>query len=269
MHSCDRYEFLYKGFEYFFFRHWDFKIPCQYYFATEEKSIDIKGFQNIRSGKGEWADRLAFLLREKITEKYVLYFQEDMWLNKKINAGFFVRLFELAEKNNWQLVKLHSSDVYTTIATDTYIEGFNISKIDNKKSDYLMSHQVSLWNREFLLAQLNKNEHPWRNERRGTKRLKRLNPDIIQIDYFAENGNAEINKNDHPVLRSEYRTISTNGILNDNISSYLDDLKQSSAYPEYAAKLEYNFNNKLTHDGKPKPKKTDIFKRAKNWIKDL
>ena len=268
VHSCDRYEFLYKGFAYFFSRYWNFHIDCNYYFATEEKEVTVNGFENIRSGKGEWADRLSYLLREKITEKYVLYFQEDMWINKKINASFFNSLFELAEKNDWQLVKLHSSEVYKTIATELFIEGFNVAKLDNEKSDFLMSHQVSLWNKEFLLKQLHKGEHPWRNERKGTKRLKKSNPEIFQVDYFSENGNEEINRNINPVLRSEYQTISINGILNYNVEPYIKELREGKAgYDEYAAKLGYNYIHKLTHDGKPKPRKVDVFKRIKNWIK--
>lgn len=267
VHSCDRYELLYKGFEFFFSKYWDPEINCNLYFATEEKEVLINGFENIQSGKGEWADRLAILLKEKISEKYILYIQEDMWLNKKINAGFFNQLFELAEKNNWQQVKLHSSGVYKTIETSSFIEGFNIAKIDNAKSDFLMSHQITLWNKDFLAKQLHKKEHPWRNERKATKRLKKINPEIYQIDYFAENGYKEINVNNNPVLRSEYQTISVNGVLNYNVEPYIKELiTEGVNYTEYALKLEYNYRNHLTHDGNPKPSKVDIFKRTKNWL---
>ena len=266
IHSCDRYELLYKGFEYFFLKYWNFNIDCTCYFATEEKEVTIRGFKNIRSGKGEWADRLSFLLKEKVKEEYVIYLQEDMWLNKKINAGFFNELFTLAKENNWDQIKLHSSTVYKTHPTDLYIHGFNISKIDNKNSDFLMSHQVTLWKKEFLLAQLHKREHPWRNERKGTTRLKKINPEIYQIDYFAENGNREINKNYNPVLRSEYYTISINGILSDNVQPFIRKMMLDKKLSDYAAQLQYNYKHKLTHDGNPKPRKIDIFKRTKKWI---
>lgn len=267
VHSCDRYEFLYKGFEFFFSKYWDFDIDCNCYFGTEEKNVALNGFENIRSGKGEWADRLAFLLKEKISEKYVLYFQEDMWLSKKVNASFFTKLFELTQINNWQQVKLHSSGVYKTVATNFFIEGFNIAKLDNSNSDFLMSHQVTLWNKDFLLRQLYKKEHPWRNERKGTKRLKKLNPEIFQIDYLAENGNEEINENNKPILRSEYQTISVNGVLNSNVEYYIKELmKGDTENQQYALRLENNYKNKLTHDGNPKPRKADIFKRIKNWL---
>lgn len=266
VHTCDRYELLYKGFSHFFSKYWDFNAECNCYFATEEKKVTIDGFENIQSGKGEWADRLRFLLQEKIREKYVIYFQEDMWLTGKTDAGFFNQLFELAEKNNWQQVKLHSAGIYKTHPTDIYINGFNVAKVDNERSDFLMSHQVTLWNREFLIRQLHKGEHPWRNERKGTKRLKRLSPEIFHIDYFEENGNKEINRNEQSAARSGYYTVSINGSFNDNIQQYLPDLLNSDE--QYARKLEYNYTHQLVHDGRQRPRKTDMFKRIKNWIQD-
>ena len=267
VHSCDRYEFLFKGFEYFFNDHWDFNIDCNHYFATEEKEVSIKGFKNIRSGKGEWADRLRYLLDNEIPEDYILYFQEDMWLNKKVNANFFNQLFESAVNNKWKHVKLHSSSVYTTEQGNQFIDGFNIATVDNPNSDFLMSHQVTLWEKQYLIDQLHKGEHPWRNERKGTKRLRKLNPEIFHIDYFAENGNQEINKNNNPLFRSAYNTISLNGVLTPDVEYYIQKLEAgNSEQKEYASKLRYNYQNHLTHDGKEKPRKVDFFKRMKNML---
>lgn len=267
VHSCDRYEFLYEGFAYFFNKYWDFEINCELYFATEELQATIKNFTNIQSGKGAWADRLLFLLKNKIKEDYVLYFQEDMWLNKEVDKKFFNPLFELAIANKWQQVKLHSSDVYDTHKTDYFIEGFNISVLDNAASDYLMSHQVTLWNKDFLINQLYKNEHPWRNERKGTKRLKKLNPVIYHADYFAENGQPAINENESDIVRSAYHTVSVNGMLGQNILPYITALKQQHQQ-KYATALQHHFENKLTHDGKPKPHKEDVFKKIKRLLQN-
>ncbi|MFC3560687.1 hypothetical protein [Pedobacter jamesrossensis] len=266
VHACDRYEFLYRGFDSFFSKNWDFTVPCNYYFATEVKDAELNGFTNIKSGKGEWADRLATLLRG-IDEDYVLYFQEDMWLSKPVNPTFLSQLFDFAKQNNCQQIKLHSSDVYKTKQTDTFIEGFNIAEIDNKASQFLMSHQVTLWKKDFLLAQLYKKEHPWRNERKGTKRLKKLNPLIQHVDYFSENGSAELNSNKKPNKRSEYFAVSFNSTLNYNSVRFIEELKSGNkAEKNYAKELQNHYDNDLTHDGKPKPKKVDLFKKFKTWF---
>ena len=46
-------------------------------------------------------------LTEEIKEDYVLLFQEDMWLNKKVNPRFFEQLFDLAQLNKWKIIKKH------------------------------------------------------------------------------------------------------------------------------------------------------------------
>lgn len=267
VHACDRYSFLYEGFSYFFERFWDFNIPCTYYFATEEIDADINGFTNIKSGKGEWSDRLVKLLKQ-IPEKHIIYFQEDMWLDKAVDASFFESLFQYIVKNNWQQVKLTSSDVYVTQPTAHVINGFTIAQLDNQASGYLMSHQVTIWDKDFLLAQLPKGEHPWRNERKGTKRLKKLNPEIFQVDYFSENGHPSINRNADNATPSRYFTVSQNSALNYRVLPFIDLLKNGSGQEQsYAQQLQQHYDQQLTHDGKPKPRKDDIFKKIKNWIK--
>jgi len=269
VHTCDRYSFLYPGFSYFFNQNWDFNTHCQYYFATEEVSVDLPHFVNIKSGRGEWADRLRHLLQNVITEQYVIYLQEDMWLNKPISAAFFNKLFQMVNQQQWKQVKLTSADIYKTHATPYYIEGFNVSLLDNAQSGYLMSHQATLWDREFLIAQLHKGEHPWRNERKGTKRLKKLNPEIYQVDYFAENGQSPINTNQQHISQSEYHTVSANSMLQANTLPYIETLQQFGNPEEqtYAAALLNHYQNQLTHDGKPKPRKEDIFKKIKKLFK--
>jgi hypothetical protein len=266
VHSCDRYALLFKGFDYFFSKNWDFSIPSKCYFGTEEIEVDFENFKNIKSGRGEWTNRLVRLL-DQIDEEYVLYFQEDMWLNKPVNKAFFVELFDLTIKNGWHQVKLNSANVSVTEETPFFIEGFNISKLDNKKSGYLMSHQVTLWKKDFLKAQLKPNEHPWRNEREGTKRLKKLNPEIYHADYFSENGMPAHNNNQNPIGRSEYRSISENAALKDNVLPFLEALELAKGYEEYAQKLRYNFDNTITHDGKAKPLKRNLLERLKTWFK--
>ena len=270
IHSCDRYEFLYKGFYYFFSANWDYSIPCKYYFSTETIDVSIPGFRNIQSGKDEWTDRFSFLLREKIKEDYILFFQEDMWLTKKVNGTFFKELFKMVSEKKWKLVKLHSSNVYNTIPTGDYIEGFSVTKVDISNSKFLLSHQVTLWKKDFLLTQLLKNEDPWENERKGTERLRSLKPDIIHIDYFAENGNAEINKNNNPIGRSEYQTISYNSTLHHNVRPFITMLmKGNEDQKKYAKQLKHHYLFNLTHDGKPRPIKETMRMNFKIWLKGL
>jgi hypothetical protein len=267
VHACDRYQFLYKGFEYFFSKYWDFDIECNYYFATENLTVDIYGFQNIKSGKGAWSDRLALLLTKKVTEDYILYFQEDMWLDKKVDRDFFEELFDRAACNNLKQIKLHSSNIYKTERTGDFIKNFNVAKIVKKESGYLMSHQITLWDKAFLIKQLGRKEHPWRNERRATKKMRYDDTSIFHIDYFAENGCSEINENRPLSKRSRYYTVSINATLNAHIERFACDLMQDNAENKiYAERLLFHYANQLTHDGQAKPRKVDLFKKVKMWL---
>jgi hypothetical protein len=267
VHACDRYELLYKGFEHFFHQHWDFSIATSNYFATEEKTANVKGFTNIKSGKGAWADRLKILLEEKVEEEYILYLQEDMWFTKSVDGAFINEVIEYALTNEIDCLKLHSSEVYQTNPTGVEFQGLSLGELDNEKSGFLMSHQITIWKKSFLIQQLHKNEHPWRNERKATKRLKKLNPAIYQIDYFAENEKGEVNHNKRSEIRSAYYTVSVNGMLGVNYNQFLSNTYSDPATAEYFSKLNHNFANQITHDGLAKPKKQDIFNKMKKLVK--
>lgn len=128
-----------------------------------------------------------------------------------------------------------------------------------------MSHQITLWNNSYLLSQLPDNEHPWRNERRGSKRLLKSDVPIYQIDLFAENGKGSINDNIDDSLRSAYTTVSVNACLQPTARTFLEEMKMQE--PDYVGKLEFNISNQPVHDGQSKPRKTDIIKRIKNLLK--
>ena len=265
IHSCDRYALLYKGFHYFFLQHWNFNVPIdQYYFLTEEKAVHLPNFQSILSGKGEWSDRLRSVL-EELEEDYVLYFQEDMWLNQTIDPYFFWALKEFIETEKPKLIKLHSSNSYQVKPMNKYVNGFALAELNLKNSGFLMSHQVSLWERKFLIQQLPKNEHPWRNERKGTKRLRKQNIPIFQLDYFSENNKPPLNKNHINVRPSAYSTVSVNAVFNEFVLPYIKALKNSKEKEliAYANQIDHHYNNQITHDGKAKPRKEDMFKKIK------
>lgn len=269
VHACDRYELLFKGFEHFFAKNWDFNVPCSYYFRTENVHFSSTLFKNIRTGSGEWSDRLKLLL-DDIEADYILLFQEDMWLCKPVGKRVLKALLKYASENEIGLLKLHSSDCYNTVPTPVFIEGLNISMVDKLKSNFLMSHQVSIWNKQLLKSLLPNGEHPWRNERKGSLRLKKNNDVIYQIDLFSLNGKLPNNKNNSNQTASGYFTISVNAKLNEFAPRFFDELRNetNATLKDYGERLAYHHHLQMTHDGKPEPRKIDFFKRAKNLFKN-
>jgi len=271
VHACDRYQLLYQGFEYFFKRNWPYQeVDIKYYFLTEEADYESDLFTNIKTGKGEWSDRLLKGL-DQIPENYIIYFQEDMWLSRPVVAETVIKVNKFALDNKVGLFKLSSNNVYHTTSTGNYIDGLSVSTLNNKESKYLMSHQVSVWKKSFLADQLQYKEHPWRNEREGTKRLRALNPKIYHIDLLSENGQSAINHNGKYLKPGRYYTVSQNAQLNRSSLPFIEGLKQSGdeVIRQYGLKLEYNYTHGITHDGQSKPRKDDVFKKIKNAFKGI
>lgn len=261
--ACDRYKLLYQGFDYFFNKNWDKSFALKTYFSTEETDTNLDNFTQLKSRTGEWTNRLKCILNQ-IPEDYIVFFQEDMWLEKPMQPGVLKKIILHAIENDLKLVKLHSSEVYKTKPTNINFEGFLLAEVLKEDSDFLMSHQVSLWNKQFLIEQLLDNEHPWRNERKGSKRLKKTKETIYQVDLLSENGKNPINQNRNNVTYGGYKTISANACLQQNASPFIKIIKDE--HPDYAEQLLFNLTHEITHDGLPKPRKIDLVKKIKTWL---
>ena len=261
--ACDRYKLLFKGFEHFFQKHWPETDEINLYFLTEVEDLSSARFANIKTGKAEWSDRLRTGLQQ-LSETWVIYAQEDMWFSKPVDAKLLRDILEFIVAENPLLLKLHSAEVYQTSPTGKIVGGLQVAKVDNAMSKYLMSHQVSAWNREFLISQLPRNEHPWRNERKATGRLKKLGPPILQMDFFAANGKPPNNHNVSEEFRSEYQAVSVNGMLSENALPFIEEVinSEDTELSAYGSRLKHHFVNRMTHDGLPKPKKTNLFRRC-------
>ena len=84
----DRYSFLWPGWHHYFRRHWDFGIEAPVYFANEDADVRFPGIRQIKTGPGEWSDRLMCAL-SSIEESNVFYLQEDFWLVRPLPKKFF------------------------------------------------------------------------------------------------------------------------------------------------------------------------------------
>jgi hypothetical protein len=268
VHACDRYQLLFEGFYHFFKENGGLDLPIKKYFLTEKLDVHFEGFENIKTGNGEWTDRLVSGLNQ-IESDYILYFQEDMWIDKPLSNTFFESVGSFMVSKNAKLVKLHSSEVYNTEGVGLFMDGLQMSVVDKLKSTYLMSHQVSIWEKKFLIQQLPKNEHPWRNERKGSKRLRSSTETIYQVDYFAENDSPTINDNKSEAARSNYWGISYNGRLYKNCVPLIEHLIKNENTKTYGEKLLYHYNNQLTHDGKVAPRQIGIFKKLKTYFQSF
>lgn len=163
VHTCDKYEFLWEGWNHYFKKYWKSDIPV--YFMNEEKDVDFA--PQIKTGKGEWSDRLIKGLKS-VPDEHIIYMQEDFWLQDTIDIETIIELFLQKDMN---CLRIHESLLNTRYYSVEPTDVDNLYKFTND-SNYLVSHQFSIWNKEFFLSCLKPNESPWVNEKAGTKRIQ-------------------------------------------------------------------------------------------------
>jgi len=149
------------------------------YFLTEEKEPDfVNDIIHIKTGKGEWGQRLLNGL-SKIDTDLIFYMQEDFWVQKPFNLND--DYFLLFKKYNMDALRISSnSKLYTLESIEENL--FKYSQVSN----YTISHQFTLWNKRFFMENILPNETPWRNELDGSDRLKNKEHNIYHIisDFY-------------------------------------------------------------------------------------
>jgi hypothetical protein len=145
---------------------------------NEELEVSYKNFTQIKTGKGEWSDRLMIGLNE-IKEDYVFYLQEDYWPYRQIPTDMFKNMYKQFRKLNMHQVKIgnmintSSKKRWRMWFNDIlYEDGIAFRKLA-RSSGGAMSHRPAIWKKNFLLSRLKPNEGPSENEERGVIELRR------------------------------------------------------------------------------------------------
>lgn len=162
-HTFNKYEWLWDGFLNGAHRYIKESVPK--YVGSDvpgHGDHDFRDFKVLYSGEGEWSNRLIRLVKQIDTE-YILYIQEDMW-----PCGPLLSLETMINvMRSMDLYRLQIAPV-----TQHYsLFGSKLPLYFHQRSKYLVSHQPSIWKRDFLLKCMVAGENPWVNEYEGTKRL--------------------------------------------------------------------------------------------------
>jgi hypothetical protein len=186
VHTCDAYERFWDGMFYTLDSYWDYNyIPV--YFANEEKQmsdivIDCKGskykpdkrIKQILTGK---TDKNGFSTRfieavKQVPSKYVIYMQEDMWLKRNLDSQLLNDLIKFMNEVNADSVRIHAKiwyyDSYLMNPTDYFVGGQRILK---NTGGHILSHNATIWRKDYILKHQLEGEYPWLNEIEGSKRM--------------------------------------------------------------------------------------------------
>jgi len=211
LHTCDKYSFCWDP----FFKFTDGNlIDCRKYFCTEELSVEQNGWINLKTGSGEWSNRLITILNA-IDTPYIAYMQEDFWPYRKLELDIFNKCFTDLKDENLSAFYITSrppnKPEFGIFKDHSLFEGYQILEFA-EESPYLLNHQFGIWNRLDLLDLLIENESPWNNEIHGTHRIRKAG-----------------NHNKYRVIDfSWYNTVVRKGQFTDDAYSMLQNSNQSA-----------------------------------------
>lgn len=208
--SCDNYEWFWSGIFCTLDLYWDFKYPV--YFATEEKDIHNISYHFNSSYKPnskiklinheKSSDASGFSTRmidaiKKIDSEYILYLQEDMWLRRPLEKNLIEDILNFMDQNSADSVKIHSRlfyyDSYILEPTDFIIQDVRMLKMSEVENNCFLSHNATIWRKDYLLKHQVEGETPWINEIEGSKRMfsDSKNHYIYNIHWYCQPGAAD------------------------------------------------------------------------------
>lgn len=166
VHTFNGYEFYWPGLVKGFRNFWKENIPLYLGTNTPHHSLrDLSPFHILYSGPGEWSDRLIRLLKQ-VNSEYIWYQQEDHWpFREPPKLDYLMGLVRKYSLKRLQISQ--QKDTFYSVYPGDELLFFNTKA----KTRYLVSHQPSIWKKDFLESILEPNETPWINEWQGTARL--------------------------------------------------------------------------------------------------
>lgn len=157
--SCDKYSGLWEPFFSLLFKHWPslldekldnqlikHKIPI---FLISNTKTYNKNNNRIKHmlfpNEISWSDNMLKTL-SKVKTKYVLYLQEDYFLNKPVNEQLLVDILNYAKINNAMFIQISTFNSRTE-KIKKINNNINLSELD-KYSPYKVNLQAGIWNKQ-------------------------------------------------------------------------------------------------------------------------
>lgn len=164
--SCDKYNDVWHPFFFFLKKFWS-NCPFPIYLMTNFKEYEDNNIITIKTGKDiDWSTNFLKAINE-IDSKYILIFMEDYLLIEKPNTEFIKKAIDYITKNKISYLRLFPSPGPDRIIDK--IDDIAIGEIV-KKSEYRVSLQLSIWDKEYIKEIIRTGESAWEFEINGTER---------------------------------------------------------------------------------------------------
>jgi len=173
--SCDTFFDTWRPFVFFFRKHWG-DCPFPVYLVINRLKVRSTAVQPIAVGPDQgWASNMITAL-ESIPQPYLLYFQDDYFLNGRVNDILLAQDFAYAFDNNVASFCFHARGELEP-NFEPLNDRFGVVPPD---SDGRTRLQVTLWKKEVLRSALRPGESAWDMEARGSERTR----DLLSLSYL-------------------------------------------------------------------------------------
>jgi hypothetical protein len=172
--SCDSFFDAWRPFVFFFRKHWP-DCPFPVFLIVNRLRIRSAIVQPVSVGPDrEWASNMIAALAS-IPQPYILYFQEDYFLNGPVNSQQLAQDFAYAFDNDAASFCFHAR-VQLEPNFQPLNDRFGIVPRD---SDGRTRLQVTLWKKSVLQSILRPGETAWNMEARASERTR----DLLALSY--------------------------------------------------------------------------------------
>ena len=181
--SCDAYSDLWEDFFSFMDIYWENK-PYECYLVNNSKPFVAKGVKVINAGDGDWSSR-ARIAMEEITTPHVMTFLEDYFISEKIDQVMIEKALSYVESENIDYYQLNTAAKEDYPKWTHFKNNMHLYTIP-KTRDYWVDTSISIWNKNFMLELLGKEDYSaWKFEldrSRDTKYPERYKNKICVLD---------------------------------------------------------------------------------------
>jgi hypothetical protein len=167
--SCDAFFDAWRPFVFFFRKHWS-DCPFPAFLIVNQLQVRSRVLQPITVGPDQgWASNIQVALNQ-ISQPYILYVQEDYFLNGPVNRQQLADDIAFAFERDAASFCFYGRSKLESNFTPLN-DRFGIVPED---SDGRTRLQVTLWKKEVLQAALRSGESAWNMEARASERTRHL-----------------------------------------------------------------------------------------------
>lgn len=171
--TFDGYQMCWEPFCYGLRKYWH-DVPYELAFITNHLLAPCG--RSIRVGQDRgWANNLIEALKQTPTP-YVIYAQEDYWLNKPVDTAQIRSYVELMEQDRADYIRL-----FPVPPPDEPFADDERLGVISTNSGYRASLQMALWRKEVLIDILKTDETGWAFELEGTIRSRKYGARFLSV----------------------------------------------------------------------------------------